>query len=458
VLHIIDGLGGGGSERHVWEIVRMSDPQQVSHRVVTVFPDDGTFVYAERLRRAGAYLQEAARESDETANGAEAGLSNLIKSRVPQSLKRPLRPVRSAAISVRNHFAQALSPTPAQEDASASRDTDARLMNRSSAHELVMEGVYSKAMERLMGEYARFRPDVIQGHTFHGFSLGLSLKLMYSRPMVYFVPALFSQLRDAKVGWLIEQYRSFHQGVDRFVTGYTDELVGIGVPAEKIIRLSVAVDLQEVAHVYAERERHRAEIRRVAGIPGDALIALSVGRLHPSKGHQYALEALPALVRRFPELHWMVIGKEWEEEREALEQRARELGVERHMHLMGFVEEPLPFYAASDIYFRTPVYEAENLSSCQAMAMGLPAVGFETGSEVLLELIGKAGHGLLVPPRDAEALAEAAIKILSLPDRGRSLGERGANYCRAHLDFQQLVSILVAVYTELHRSQRRDAN
>jgi glycosyltransferase involved in cell wall biosynthesis len=126
------------------------------------------------------------------------------------------------------------------------------------------------------------------------------------------------------------------------------------------------------------------------------------------------------------------------------------------MHLMGFAEEPLPFYAAADIYFRTPVYEAENLSSCQAMAMGLPAVGFETGSEQELELIGKAGHGLLVPPRDAAALAEAARHILSLPDRGRSMGQRGASYCQAHLDFQGLISMLVAVYSELHRGRIGD--
>jgi glycosyltransferase involved in cell wall biosynthesis len=448
VLHIIDGLGGGGSERHVWEIVRLTDPQQVSHRVVTVFPDDGSFVYAERLRRAGAYLQPSALETEGAANGA--GLSTLIKSGLSTRLKRPLRPLRSAARSVRDYVTSSPLETSEEDDAATASAEEA------TAQELIMERVYAEAVEALAREYMRFRPDVIHGHTFHGFSLGLSLKLMFHRPMVYYVPALFSQLEDVDMGWLPEQYRSFHQGVDRFFTSYPSELLSIGVPAEKVVRMNVVVDLQEVARVQAERGRHRAEIRRAAGIAEDAPVALSVGRLHPSKGHQYALEALPSLVKRFPDLHWMVIGKETDEERAALERRAMELGVERHMHLMGFAEEPLPFYAASDIYFRTPVFEAENLSSCQAMAMGLPAVGFETGSEAELELIGKAGHGLLVPPRDSEALAVAAINILSLPDRGRSLGERGADYCRAHLDFQQLISMLVGVYTDLHQNRNEE--
>lgn len=454
VLHIIDGLGGGGSERHVWELVRLSDPQQVTHAVVTVFPDDGTYVYSERLRAAGAYLAPRVEEMSAKANGAQASIKALIRSRVSTRFLSPLRPFRLAAHSARNRFSQALSGQPS---ASAMRDSQeegaARVEAEATAHDLVMEGVYTEAMERLTREYRRFRPDVIHGHTFHGFALGLSLKLMFRRPMVYLVPALFSQLEDAGVGWLPGQYRSFQEGVDRFFTGYPDELLGIGVPAEKIVRLGVAVDLQEAGRVALESASHRARIRQAAGIGEDALIALSVGRLHPSKGHQYALEALPSLVKEFPDLHWMVIGKGTDEERAALEQRAKELGVERHMHLLGFIDEPLPFYAAADIYFRTPVYEADNISSGQAMAMGLPAVGFETGSEEELELIGKAGHGLLVPPRDWLALSEAARSILALPDRGRAMGERGAEYCRAHLDFQQLISMLVAVYSDLHRSR-----
>lgn len=453
VLHIIDGLGGGGSERHVWEIVRLSDPQQVSHRVVTVFPDDGTFVYAERLRSRGAYLQSPEVETDAAQNGSEAGLSSLIKSGLPTRWKRPLRPLRSAAVAARDYVSQALSSQPSTAETDATADAeDAR------AHERVMEGIYTTAMSRLMREYMEFRPDVIHGHTFHGFALGLSLKLMYHRPMVYYVPALFSQLEDVDIGWLPEQYKCFHQGIDRFFTSYPEELLGIGVPYEKIVRMNVVVDLTEVERVQAEREHHRARIRRAAGIIDDALVALSVGRLHPSKGHQYALEALPSLVKEFPDLHWIVIGNESVEERAALEQRAAELGVERHMHLMGFAEEPLPFYAAADIYLRTPVFEAENLSSCQAMAMGLPAVGFATEGHAELELIGKVGHGHLVRARDSEALAEAASRILSLPDRGRSLGERGARYARAHLDFQQLISMLVDVYSKLHLSRSGEEN
>ena len=54
---MLDTLGGGGSERLVWDIVRLSDPKLVKHRVVTFLPDgaQNPFVYAEQLRQVGAY-------------------------------------------------------------------------------------------------------------------------------------------------------------------------------------------------------------------------------------------------------------------------------------------------------------------------------------------------------------------------------------------------------------------
>jgi glycosyltransferase involved in cell wall biosynthesis len=467
VLHIIDGLGGGGAERLLWDIVRLSDQRQVRHAVVTVFPDDGSFVYAERLRSVGAYHQPAA-GADAGNASADSGLAHIIGSRLPSSLKRPLKPLRDAAVSLRNRINPASSLSPSKPELSIEATNDSASLREASngsspssreqssfeddvtLQELIMEGVYADAVARIGQEYVRFRPDVIHGHTFHGFTLGLFAKLVFKRPVVYFIPALFSQLEDVEMGWLPRQYERFHPWVDRFFTAHRSELLGKGVPASKISPIDGLVDLEAVERVKGERERHRTEIRRALSIAKDSLIALSVGRLHSSKGHEYAVEALPSLTKAFPNLHWIAIGAGTLSERRALEERARALSVSEHAHLPGFIDEPLPFYAAADIYLRTPVYESDNLSSYQAMAMGLPIVGFETGREA--ELTGKVGNGMLVPLRDAVALSCAAEQILRLPDRGRALGELGAAYCHAHLDSRRFVSMLVDAYKALHQS------
>jgi glycosyltransferase involved in cell wall biosynthesis len=273
---------------------------------------------------------------------------------------------------------------------------------------------------------------------------------------VHIVPALFSQMEAQGTGWLVNRYRRFHQHIDYFAldAGYRNELLSIGVPANKLLGIDGTLDLDAIAAVKAESKRHRLEVRRKLQIPEDAIIALSVGRLDPSKGHAYALEALPLIRNQFPNVHWVVLGEG--EQRRELEKRIDELGDAQHAHLIGFDPQPLPYYAAADIFLRTTTMEGENISSRQAIAIGLPTVGFDTCCET--DLIAKLGHGILVPNADAAALAAATCQILSTPDRGAAMGARGVDYCKAHMGIQKHVDDLLSVYNQLHKKGAQPVN
>jgi len=410
VLHIIDSLDGGGSERWVWDIVRMSDPSVVRHRVVTIFPEDRPFAYAERLRAAGAYSEIHPKRSG--AGG------------------------RRVSSAVRNVLASLYDAMPA------------RVRLRPSL-------MYAGASWRILREWCRFRPDVIHGHIYHGFRPGVWLKALTGRPFVYTQPSLRAQMIDAGAAWLPDQYRRLHRWIDAFfiATEYKHELTDLGIPDEKMYPFVGTVDVAAAEPVREAARTHRQEIRQRLGLPVEALIALSVGRMDRSKGHRYALQALPLLLDRFPNLHWVVLGQG--EERAALEQMAVQSGVDGHVHLVGFVDNPRPFYAAADVYLRTPVFEGENSSSQDAMAFGLPVVGFDTGCA--LDFVRPVGHGLLVRNKDANALAGAIAQMLSLPDRGRAIGARGLEYCRRHLDARLSVEIFTERYLALHDEQSAGA-
>jgi glycosyltransferase involved in cell wall biosynthesis len=406
VLHLIADLGGGGSERIVWDIVRLTDAEKFKHRVVTIYPDySGDFIYADRLQAHGAYKQP-------TVKGA-GYVGKIIKALKAQRDRFPARKLLFPALRL---------------------------------------GSSGLALSRVTKAFRQFDPDIVHVHTLPGFLPGMLMKRLFNKPLIHTVPSVFSQMADAGYGWMPKLYARLHPWVDFFFTGASrEELLEIGVPASKIHEIRGGfVDLEAIAHVEAERERHYAEVRRSLDLPQDALIALSVGRLHPSKGHEFALAALPLLLDRFPNLHWVVLGEG--AERSALEARARALGITSHVHLVGFQPNPSPYYAAANIYLRTPVFEAENLSSYQAMAAGLPVVGFDTGNET--ELIRKAGHGHLVSNRDAAALAEAVACILKLPDGGRTLGRLGAEYCRQHLDVRLTISEISSAYVDLYKSRQ----
>ncbi len=406
VMHLIDGLGGGGSERWVWDIVRLSPAARCTHWVVTFYPDNGRFVYSDALRRHDAYGQPT---HTQTLEFLEHGIDALARS--PYLL--PLRKGLSAlwcvlnALSVTWHVGVAL---------------------------------------------VKHTPDIVHVHTFRGLRVGVLLRRLFGLPLVHSVPALFSQMTDAGFKGIPQFYELQKRWIDRFVTGASvSELLSVGIPKEKIMAIHGTIDLNTVSSVQAHKQDHSVAIRRALKLAPDSLIALSVGRLHPSKGHLYALEAMQYLVPQFKNLHWVVLGEG--EQRGLLEARAKSLKVQDHVHLIGFQPEPLPYYAAADIYLRTPIFESENLSSYQAMAMGLPVVGFDTGCET--ELVSTSGHGALVPTRNVLALATAVERILRLPDRGARLGEKGAEYCRQHLDIEQTIVELNDLYVDLQGNKRK---
>ena len=406
VLHLISGLGGGGLERWLWDVVRLSSPAHVEHRVVVIYADLGAGTeYAKALSARGAL-----------GGGAAGPITRSAAPLLRWLRKRQSRRALPTAVSLP-----------------------------------LRAGAAGLASGRVMKELLRFRPDVVHSHSAADVLVGIVLRMVFGKPLVHTVPCLFSQMVDADVPWLPRVYGSFHRWIDRFSTGEAGaELLSVGVPESKILYDLGGADLDAVGGALAERARHREEVRRDLGVPADAPIALSLGRLHSSKGHGYALEALPRLLRSFPDLHWLVLGEGGE--LPALEARDHAVGVAAHVHLIGYRPDPFPYFAAADVYLRTAVFEPENISFYQSMAAGLPAVGFDTGWPDLIE---RVGHGRLVPNRDCGALAGGVESILADRVRAREMGELARAYALRHLDVRRSVSLLTSCYLRLAATSAR---
>jgi glycosyltransferase involved in cell wall biosynthesis len=299
---------------------------------------------------------------------------------------------------------------------------------------------------RVIAEYRDFRPDVIHGHTFYGLIYGLALKSLSGRPLVYMVPAPQAQIKMSGFGWIRYAYRWGHRWVDRFFIppAYRSESTSLGVPSEKIVDFLLYVDGTTLAEAAGAAARHRADVRAGLGIPEEAPILLSVGRLDTEKGHEYAAAALPAILCRFPQIHWVILGDG--KLRSSLEDLIGWLGIGNAVHFVGFRDEPVPFYAAADLYLRTTIFEGDNLSSALAVGVGLPAVGFDVGADN--DLLRRAGHGLLVANRDTAALSAAVIALLSSVEDRRALGQRGLRYGKDHLTISAGVQPFLSAYLE----------
>ena len=246
-------------------LVRLSEADRFKHHVVTIYPESsGDFIYADRLHKSGAYRPSAGKSIFRFPGKILKGLKDRRHSfPFRRTLVRGLR-----------------------------------------------FGSIGLATWRVGVAVRQFRPDVIHVHTLPGFIPGLMMKKLFNKPLIHTVPSVFSQRVDADYGWMPKVYARFHPWVDLFFTGSSrDELTGVGIPGSKIQEIHGGVDLEAINEVLLVRESHYRDVRQAIGLPEDACIALSVGRLHSSKGHEFALEALPALLDRFPALHWVVLGE-----------------------------------------------------------------------------------------------------------------------------------------------------
>jgi glycosyltransferase involved in cell wall biosynthesis len=151
----------------------------------------------------------------------------------------------------------------------------------------------------------------------------------------------------------------------------------------------------------------RLGIRGLLGLPPNAPVAANVAALVPHKDHATLLAAAKQLKSRFPDLHWVVAGEG--SLRPYLERRVSESGLEGRVHLVGHLDEPARLIADADLFVMSSREEGLGTSVLDAMALGIPVASTRAGG--LPEMLGN-GAGLVVPPGDPAALADAVGRVL----------------------------------------------
>lgn len=157
-----------------------------------------------------------------------------------------------------------------------------------------------------------------------------------------------------------------------------------------------------------------------AGPHADPIIG-TVARLHPEKGVMTVLDALPTILRDIPDARLEIYGDG--EERGLLEEVVHERRLDDAVRFHGWVDSRKGFYRDFRVLAAPSRKESFGMAVVEAMASGLPVVASRVGG--LQETIEDKVTGLLVPPDDADALAEALIRILKDPELARRMGEAG---------------------------------
>jgi glycosyltransferase involved in cell wall biosynthesis len=185
--------------------------------------------------------------------------------------------------------------------------------------------------------------------------------------------------------------------------------------------------------------------RAAAEWPAAGLRLLSVGRLHPQKGHRVLLDAMAGARQAGAQLSLLVAGEG--AERTALEAQVSALGLQGHVRFAGR-RDVRPLLAAADVFVFPSLYEAVGIALLEAMACARPVVASRTGG--IPDVVEDGVSGMLTTPGDALGLARALAALERDPERRRTLGKAARARAEA-FDIRTTVQSLEALYEEVAR-------
>ena len=248
--------------------------------------------------------------------------------------------------------------------------------------------------------------------------------------------------------------------VDRQASRFVDKYIAVshaaaghlnqvkGIPVDKIVVIHNGRDLTRLMPPTPEQT---AEARAELGLHNQPTVLL-LGRLAKEKGHALLIEALKMLDSRWPSLIAIFAGIG------PLEAQIRALcdaaGMTDRVRFLGYRQDLQRVLAVADLVVLPSMSEGLPLAAVEALAAARPIVATEVGGTP--EVVQNDQTGLLVPPGNPAALAEAMDRVLSDPGLALRLGTSGRTFVERHFDVRTQVERTVALYRDL--TMRPDAS
>ena len=261
------------------------------------------------------------------------------------------------------------------------------------------------------------------------------------RPMASGAFGDFKRLQERRDIW----------GQDRLVRGLTradaivalnpqisDEMAALGVARDRIVLIPNGVETRLKGPL---RNYTRCEPLRI----------LFAGRLHPQKGIGTLLKALSRLAEERPALSWRLQLAGTGPLQHELQAMAKELGVDQHVVFLGHLDPVDPLLEACDCFVLPSLSEGMSNALLEAMAYGLPCIATDIPGNN--SIIQHQRNGLLVPPNDEQALAEAIAALAESERLRQNLGWEALKTVEERYFLPCVAQQYAALYADLLRSK-----
>lgn len=243
-------------------------------------------------------------------------------------------------------------------------------------------------------------------------------------------------------------YRLFDRFTERWVEKFivvSDSLKSTltekrGIPASKVVRIHNGIELKEYRPGICEDTlRDKWRISKELPLIG------AIGRMVWEKGFEYLIEAVPVIIKTFPEAKILLVGDG--PLLDGLKALSGRLGVEKNIIFAGFQSDIKEILSAFDLLVVPSLLEGFPMVTLEAMAMAKPIIA--TNIDGITEQITNGENGILVPPKDPDALAKAIIKVLSDGKSSKAMGLAARKKVEQEFSVEKMVAETEKVYLSL---------
>ncbi len=264
--------------------------------------------------------------------------------------------------------------------------------------------------------------------------------------------------------------RRFYAGMDRLICKLSDvvipvsremgqQLVDEGICNEARLRIlghgsSNGIDTDYFSMNEDTLQAGRA-LRVELGIPEDAPVLLFLGRICKEKGVDQLVPAFRRIKEAVPDAHLIIAGPS--NPRDPIDPQSEEaFASDPQVHRFGFITDPRPLYACTDVFIFPSFFEGLPNVLLEAAAMEKPVVAFNVPG--VRETVEDGSSGYLVPCFDNVAMADNAIRLLlNKVERlylGRQARERIIKFFRREVTWERLLTILDTLATTPNAKRR----
>ncbi len=296
----------------------------------------------------------------------------------------------------------------------------------------------------------REKPDIVHTHTAKAGTVGRLAAWLAGVPVI-----IHTFHGHVLHGYFSSWKNSFFRSIERFLARRCSRVITVSECCRQdLLRYNIGTD-ESLRTIYLglelekfrlpDEEEVRQIVRQQYEIPQEAFVVGIVARLVPIKRHEVLFQAVPKVLREYPETYFVIVGDG--ELRESLEQLAQRLNIAHCCIFCGFRNDPERVYAAFDLTVLTSGNEGLPVTVIESLASGKAVVATEVGG--VPELIEEGKNGYIVEKENPDSVADGIIKAVADPEKTKTMGKNAQDETIRKFSSQRLMEEIDSLYQEV---------